>query len=141
MTDYRLGVWIKDFFREVEEVKEYVRKMGCRQDQVVLLHALRLTRGTLNKHVISRYVTHVHFQFFIVYIRTSLSRDKQPPYSVGLLLKFRTEHRLSRPKHFLVFLSPSRQMLGYYLNVGHDRFLSTSFRIHLSLSIVPFYAI
>jgi hypothetical protein len=139
MTDCRLRVWIKDFFREVEEVKEYARKMCCRQDQVVLLHALRLTRGTLNKHVISCYV--IHFQLFIVYIRTSLSRDKQPPYSVGLPLKFWTEHRLSRPKHFMAFLSPSRQMLGYYLNLGHDRLLSTSFRIHLSLSIVPFYAI
>jgi hypothetical protein len=49
-------------------------------------------------------------------------------YSGGPGFKSRPGGRLPWLRVFMVFLSPSRQMLGQYLKLGHDRFLPHPFQ-------------
>jgi hypothetical protein len=49
-------------------------------------------------------------------------------YSGDPEFKYRPWDRLSLLRVFVVFLSPSTQMPWYYLNLGHDRFLTHPFK-------------
>jgi hypothetical protein len=56
------------------------------------------------------------------------SSDDLNSYSVGSWFETQLRHRLSWPSSFVVFLSPSRQILGQYLDWATD----TSFQILLN---------
>jgi hypothetical protein len=50
---------------------------------------------------------------------------------------YKSRCRLSLPRVFVVFLCPSRQMLGQYLKLGHDRFFTVSFQCIIRYIIHP----
>jgi hypothetical protein len=53
-----------------------------------------------------------------------------PPVSYSGNLRFKSAQRLAiLAKTFMVFFSPSRQMPGEYLKLGHERFFSLLFKL------------
>lgn len=59
-------------------------------------------------------------------------------YSWGARFERRPGHRLSWEWFTVIFLNPTRQMPGQHFQLGHNRFFSISFPIHLLIIIQSF---
>jgi hypothetical protein len=72
------------------------------------------------------YMSEVRLQIYITR-NTTASHSGSPGF------KIRPGDRLPSLKLFLISLSPSTRMMGYYLKLGYDRFLPNPFQFIIYL--------
>jgi hypothetical protein len=72
-------------------------------------------------------ITLSSFSWCIPHIKVGSSRNASDLYSGGTHFESCPGHRLSVPKYFVPFFSPSRELPGEYLKLGYNCFLPHSF--------------